>query len=179
MRSFLTTLIDLLCVVEKMSFVHKSKARRDTQNARSNPYRDLDAKHDRESADKIMSIIKRDFTTGMAIMQEGLHNSGDGNSRKNDLNQRMLGAEAVLTGILPVAGNMMMNRSVKPHNDEGLTVVRGTHCARHFGGVSNRLPQTWGFSRIWDHPGPRVAALCLLHWLSVIAFFSQNRILNV
>ena len=92
MRSFLTTLIDLLCVVEKMSFVHKSKARRDTQNARSNPYRDLDAKHDRDSADKIMSIIKRDF---MAIMQEGLHNSGDGNSRKHDLNQRMLGAEAV------------------------------------------------------------------------------------
>ena len=39
-------------------------------------------------------------------------------------------------------------------------MVRGTHCARHFGGVSNRLPQTWGFSRIWDHPGARVAALC-------------------
>ena len=68
MRSFLTTLIDLLCVVEKMSFVHKSK-RRDTQHARSNPYRDLDAKHDRDSADKIVAIIKRDH---MAIMQEGL-----------------------------------------------------------------------------------------------------------
>ena len=140
MRSFLTTLIDLLCVVEKMSFVHKSKGRRDTQNARSNPYRDLDAKHDRDSAEEIMSIIKRDHLAIMQeglTMQEGLHVSGDGNTRKHDLQQRMLGAEAVLTGMLPVAGNMIMNRSVKPSNP---TRERATSLRLSPIGLVERLP---------------------------------------
>ena len=51
----------------------------------------------RTAEDKIMAIIKRYH---LAIMQEGLHASGDGNSQKHDLKQRMHGAEAALTGIL-------------------------------------------------------------------------------